>query len=88
MFQLLDLGVLEGYLAGGVTARADGTVSLSCTPEVEADTYNAVGGGVWQLLPGIDAKVDVCVGGDSRHLDAMTSGKGTVSFCKEMAQQM
>ena len=30
----------------------------------------------------------MCVGGESRHLDAMSGGKGTVGFYKEMAQQM
>ena len=74
-------------MQGGLELRRDG-LHLRCTPEVEAQTYSAVGTSVWAQFPAVSAATTVCVGANSHHLDHWDSKNSTVGFYRRLAREV
>lgn len=59
----LDARVLDGYIDCGLRDLPDGTVTLSCTPENEARTYEMAGShGGYDRLPEVQCHVSLVCG--------------------------
>lgn len=57
---------LAGYLDTGLTERSDGSVELSCPPELEAELYTAAGGhGLAALVDRVEVPVRILAGSDT-----------------------
>ncbi len=68
---VLAPAALDAYVDDGFRDLPDGTVTLRCLPEDEAEIYSmALDAEVWPSLPGIRARVRVACGGDTNAIGA------------------
>ena len=65
-FSAVDPAVLDDYVRHGFTPSPEG-VTLKCTPESEARTFESVDYEVYGRLGGIDADITVIASTDGRH---------------------
>jgi pimeloyl-ACP methyl ester carboxylesterase len=72
---------LAAYVTGGFAPRADGTVTLRCTPATEAAVFRgAADSRAWDVLPGLDAPVAIVAGRDD--------GFGPVAFAVPIVDRL
>jgi len=72
---------LAAYVIGGFVPRADGTVTLRCTPATEAAVFRgAADSGAWDALPGLDLPVAIVAGRDD--------GLGPVAFTVPIVERL
>lgn len=62
-FRTWPAEVLADYVAGAVRGRADGQVELACSPDWEAETFNALPMRLWRWIAAIRCPITLLRGG-------------------------
>jgi pimeloyl-ACP methyl ester carboxylesterase len=73
---VLQAGALASYVEHGMAERDDGSVTLKCTPESEAATYDGAGKPTVETVSGVATPVVVAVGTTERGWTPAAFGQG------------